>query len=243
MSERIDLTGQKFGRLTAIKFSHFDKWRRSYWLCKCDCGNEKIINSRGFKNGSTKSCGCIRRLELTGQRFGRLIVIEFSHFNKRGNSCWLCKCDCGNHTTPQGSNLKYGDTKSCGCLQKEMASKAGQLPEGIAARNKVIVSHKNNAKRKNIEQALTDKQIIAIHKRNCHYCGALPSNTISGAECNGSYTYSGIDRVDNNKGYTTDNSVPCCAICNHAKNNLTYNEFMNWLKQIHSHLIKSSNDA
>lgn len=37
-----DLTGQKFNKLTVIKFSHFDKKKNSYWLCKCDCGNEKV---------------------------------------------------------------------------------------------------------------------------------------------------------------------------------------------------------
>lgn len=61
--EVIDLTSQKFGRLTVLKFSHkIEKGnnRRYYWLCKCDCGNETIVNSASLKNGHTLSCGCLR---------------------------------------------------------------------------------------------------------------------------------------------------------------------------------------
>lgn len=180
-----------------------------------------------------------KRLELTGQKFGRLTVIEFSHIDKRGNACWLCKCDCGNKKIINNANFKNGNTKSCGCLQKEVIRKLGKkqkLPKSVAACNYVIDHHKNNAKRRNIEQALTDEQIIALHKENCYYCGASPSNTSSPMGCNGSYTYSGIDRIDNDKGYMIDNVVPCCAVCNRAKGTKTYDEFMNWLNQIHSHL-------
>ena len=59
-----------------------------------------------------------RRKDLTGQRFGRLIVIEYS-----GNSKWICQCDCGTITKPiYGQSLKGGKTKSCGCLLKEASS-------------------------------------------------------------------------------------------------------------------------
>lgn len=54
----IDFTGQKFGRLTAIKKVDGDK-RYCYWLCKCDCGNEKIVKISNLKNGIIKSCGCL----------------------------------------------------------------------------------------------------------------------------------------------------------------------------------------
>lgn len=57
MSKRKDITGQKFGRLTAIKFLY--NKNGSYWLFKCDCGNEKIIHQHSVTSGSTKSCGCI----------------------------------------------------------------------------------------------------------------------------------------------------------------------------------------
>ena len=55
-----------------------------------------------------------------GDRFGRLVVIEASAARSRGRICYVCRCDCGNITQPiPGSNLKKGEKRSCGCLQKE----------------------------------------------------------------------------------------------------------------------------
>lgn len=54
-----DLTGQKFNKLTVINFSHFDKKKNSYWLCKCDCGNEKIVRRSHLLSGGVQSCGCV----------------------------------------------------------------------------------------------------------------------------------------------------------------------------------------
>lgn len=64
-----------------------------------------------------------KRIDLTGQRFNRLVVIEF--VEKRGlNAYWKCVCDCGIVKTLRGSNIKSGHTKSCGCLHKEVVIKA-----------------------------------------------------------------------------------------------------------------------
>lgn len=59
-----DITNQRFGKLIAIKFikKNIKKNKRKYfWLFKCDCGNEKIINSHNVKNNGTKSCGCLQK--------------------------------------------------------------------------------------------------------------------------------------------------------------------------------------
>lgn len=53
-----DLTGNRYGRLIAIKLDHI-KNRKSYWLCQCDCGNQKIIRSDCL--GTTLSCGCLKK--------------------------------------------------------------------------------------------------------------------------------------------------------------------------------------
>lgn len=57
-----------------------------------------------------------------GQRFGRLLVTARLESDKRGNSRWLCKCDCGNESTPLGQSLRSGVTISCGCAAKEINS-------------------------------------------------------------------------------------------------------------------------
>ena len=136
----LDLTGQRFGRLTVIKEA--DKYispqglKFVQWLCKCDCGNDTIVLATNLKKGTTKSCGCYnieqakKRLfkDLTGQKFGRLTAIKpiENRTNSNGKSMmtkWLCRCDCGNECNVQSGNLLSGHTLSCGCYNKEQASK------------------------------------------------------------------------------------------------------------------------
>ena len=66
------------------------------------------------------------RLELAGNKYGRLTVLRFSHMNKRGSSVWECLCDCGNRAFVEGSNMVFGKTRSCGCLHKEAAKTAAK---------------------------------------------------------------------------------------------------------------------
>jgi hypothetical protein len=61
--------------------------------------------------------------DLTGQRFGRLIVIEKAGQNKNRNTLWKCLCDCGNETIVVSTSLTNGDTQSCDCLRRESVSK------------------------------------------------------------------------------------------------------------------------
>lgn len=60
------------------------------------------------------------RQDLTGQRFNRLVVVEYKgHTPDKHHSLWLCRCDCGNELTTRANSLKTGNTKSCGCWQRE----------------------------------------------------------------------------------------------------------------------------
>lgn len=58
--------------------------------------------------------------DITGQRFGKLVVIEKAYKDTRGEWKWLCKCDCGNTKIVSGNKLRTGNTRSCGCYQKEI---------------------------------------------------------------------------------------------------------------------------
>lgn len=60
-----DITGQRFGRLVAVRFSHMN--RQAYWACRCDCGNEKVIKGGALTSGAIKSCGCSRRMPITAE--------------------------------------------------------------------------------------------------------------------------------------------------------------------------------
>ena len=57
---KIDITGKRFGKLVVVREDGQDKRGEYYWLCKCDCGNEKRVSSYKLRNGNTKSCGCLQ---------------------------------------------------------------------------------------------------------------------------------------------------------------------------------------
>lgn len=65
-----------------------------------------------------------RRVDLTGQRFGRLVALRPVGQAKNGNALWLCQCDCGNRCVSEGYRMRRGVTKSCGCLRRERSREA-----------------------------------------------------------------------------------------------------------------------
>ena len=125
----IDLTGQRFGRLTVLEKDAPSKTGHARWICRCDCGNQKSIASAKLRSGNTKSCGCLRSEmllnNLTGKRFGKLVAIErddpikHKENNQSRAAFWICKCDCGNTTIVSSGCLLSGDTQSCGCLKSK----------------------------------------------------------------------------------------------------------------------------
>lgn len=119
-----DITNMRFGKLTVLErdyeYEQQHNTNSSYWKCKCDCGNIKTIRRASLINGTTKSCGCGRAKDLTNQKFGRLTVIKRVE-NNNNKVCWECQCECGNIVIVDAGSLMSGNTKSCGCLRKEMA--------------------------------------------------------------------------------------------------------------------------
>lgn len=118
MRNAIDISGQRFGKLVAVERSGSAKDNAALWKCKCDCGNTIVTRARSLIVGHTKSCGCSRKTDLIGQKFGRLTVVEYSHKDKRGNYTWKCLCECGGTTFATTKSLRKGDKRSCGCLHK-----------------------------------------------------------------------------------------------------------------------------
>lgn len=121
MGQTNDLAGKRFGLLTAIAPTEERKNGYTVWRCACDCGGEALVPSRYLKNGWAKDCGCVpkekRRQDLTGQRFGRLTVLEDTGRYSKGSQCiWRCVCDCGNEVETTSGQLLGGYKKSCGCL-------------------------------------------------------------------------------------------------------------------------------
>lgn len=177
--------------------------------------------------------------DLSSKRYGRLLVVELVEIdesNKR-NHIWKTICDCGNEKITNSYCLKYNKTTSCGCYQKERFLQSSIKYTNDIALNGLVYEYKLGAKRRNLEFNLTHEQVKEISSNNCYYCDATPF-CIKRVNKH-SITYNGIDRVDNNKGYTIDNVVSCCKICNTAKHDLSYNDFIDWVKRLCSNLSKN----
>lgn len=238
MRTPLDLTNQKFGRLTAIEVTYTGKVRG--WKCKCDCGNEVVVSTSQLNNGIKQSCGCLvrdrlARFSLLGKRFGKLIVVEFAGYGICSRPQWKCKCDCGNEIIAYSKNLNREATIDCGCGSFERKSKANRKEYGKSTRNRIIESYKRNAKKKGLDFSLGQEKIEALFQGNCHYCGCGPNNMVDIPKLYGTYTYNGIDRLDPKLGYVETNVVSCCQVCNYLKNSYTEQEFLDVIKKIAQH--------
>ena len=119
-----DLTGQRFGKLTALERLD-EKSNRCYlWRCVCDCGKEVTVRANALTSGNTKSCGCAKRealkeraKDISGKRFGSLTAICPTEKRRHASVDWECQCDCGRTAEYSQAELEYAHILSCGCGQ------------------------------------------------------------------------------------------------------------------------------
>ena len=116
-----NLTNRVFGYLTALEQVVIDGVIK--WKCQCKCGNITYVIASSLLNYHTQSCGCLRLeklkekvIDLTGQRFGYVEVLERAE-TEGPHIMWKCKCDCGRVFTTRGTDLRYKQIRSCGCIQ------------------------------------------------------------------------------------------------------------------------------
>lgn len=171
--------------------------------------------------------------DLSGQRFGRLVVLRRCGKTTWGAALWECSCDCG--TTPhkvRAGHLLSGAVKSCGCLNPfpGVGSKrwAG-YPRGYGP---LLANYKGNAQRRNIEWTLTPEQAFALFRGVCCYCGCQASRTTKLIKT----PYNGIDRRNSSLGYNKENCVSCCWDCNNFKGGMSYQDFVERIKKIYENM-------
>lgn len=138
MLKNEDLIGCRYGKIVIESYFDTDKYGKRF-LCKCDCGNKIVRHGTLIKANRVHSCGCQRgkwnkgksheenSRSHIGEKFNRLKIIGYEQNTRKNQQGYLmlCQCDCGNTTKQQYADLKSGKIKSCGCWQKEQASKTG----------------------------------------------------------------------------------------------------------------------
>ena len=180
-------------------------------------------------------------INIIGQKFGKLTVINMR--SDRGNSNQImydCKCDCGNNNITSGESIRSGKSKSCGCNRKNPPNKENDRIFAVWKQLYKSTIEKRNKKRNVTITDIELNDFILLSKSNCFYCGSEPLNKAidrhrktNEERC--TVDYNGLDRIDSNFGYFKDNVVPCCKHCNTAKNTMTKEEFLKWVKKIYEH--------
>lgn len=171
-------------------------------------------------------------VDIIGKQFGRLKVLRESKArNKRREVYWACLCSCGKEKNINGCDLRNGNTKSCGCLHYDMLC----IKKGEANFNKLYDTYRRSAEKRGLGFYLDKDYFRKITKSECKYCGCIPSASFESKRSNGKYIYNGIDRIDNNCGYTRHNCVACCKKCNYMKHTSSLDGFLSHVRKIYEH--------
>ena len=180
------------------------------WECQCECGNVFVSSGKSIRNGHSKSCGCIQ-IETASQ------LDENIRIRNDDNFITHKKCYCCNELKDitefyHNKCMPDGYTNIC----KECSRHA------IGRRYK---NYKQGAKSRNLDFTLTKEEFDEITKMPCKYCGEYSGNFLDMPFC-------GIDRIDSNKGYTKDNVISCCEMCNRMKSDYNVKDWLRKVKTI-----------
>lgn len=172
-----------------------------------------------------------------GNRYGKLVVIEFSHTDKQ-NSYWKCLCDCGEMKVTRGSTLRSGQCKSCGKCDIQ------SRPSDVTPHKRQWLALKNGAKTRNLSVEIDFNQYVDITKQNCYYCGSAPYDKhyaysrrrkTKGIHEDSYSIFNGVDRIDSSLGYTKENICSCCNMCNRMKSDFNILQFLKKIEQIYEY--------
>lgn len=219
-----DITGQRYGKLVIFERYYCHNGKRKKWKARCDCGGVKEgIDTGNWKLNRFSNCGCSKLPEINvGDRFHEWTVNQRSG---EGRKLYGCTCSCGKTSLVSKTDLIYGKSKRCLSCSHKLAIK----PDFQAAINSIKKTYLQSARKRELSWGI-DSMFVTLITSPCHYCGVGPS--MCRTTSNASFWYNGIDRLDNDNGYESDNVVSCCSICNYAKRAMRYDHFTNWLDRI-----------
>ena len=153
-----------------------------------------------------------KKIDLTGERFGRLVVIREAGRTKGGKVTWLCRCDCGAEVVVIGDNLRSEHTQSCGCLSRELNTTHGCWHKPWYRVYNAMMQrcgHREGGKECDLHR-YRDRGITV-----CELWQKSPLDFGDWLFAHGWHRGLQIDRIDNDKGYSPDN----CRVVTCKENN------------------------
>ena len=230
---KYDLTSKKIGKWTVIRFVG---GVQAKWECICACGTVATLTSQNLRRGHTlqcKPCGMKERFarensELVGKKFGLWDVLSVAG----KYSSVRCACGVVKQVTSNSLRMKASE----GCIRCTTT----RLPFGEGAFRQIINTYRNNCNKFGRVWELTLDQARDLMTKPCVYCGKRPEEDPiackqEATKGRGAFLYNGIDRQDNSKGYTLENCVTCCTVCNRAKHAMSLDMFITWITRLRAH--------
>lgn len=220
-----DITGNKYGKLTAIEFAYSNTYHERIWKCKCDCGNDAYVSIHSLTTGNTKSCGCLSRY--------------VRHKKKKPVSNYKCDyCGCDIYVTPyrlKSSKKHFCKRKCQGEYYRAHPDETANYKERseterfFAAK---ILRLRASARKRNIpfSDRLCFENLVDLwnnQKGLCYYTGIKMSFCPDDA-----MHLVSVDRVDNKIGYEPENIVLCCCAFNALKFSYNHNGVIKFIEEI-----------
>ncbi len=186
--------------------------------------NQKIITKKGIETKWTFLCD-----------------VEYKQYGKTIRRIVKVQCDCGKIKEVQLNNIIAGHSICCGISPCKTAYNKNKRSLETTY-NSLFYAYKKGASDRNLNFELSKEEFKEFLNKNCFYCGEPPSNLY---QIKNSKTgeiragipllYNGIDRLDNKIGYTIENSITCCDMCNKMKRSYEFTNFLEQIKKIYRH--------
>jgi len=254
MKKNIIVVGSQYNRATIVSYTPKDKIFVSSsatrysgkYLCRCECGTEKFISSNEILKKKLVNFCCNKKdkpkISMSSKLYNlggtKIDALEIIHFDREKGK-WFCKCECGNHVYRSSNALttKLFKSRSCGCKRIKNVICGIKKHFNITSDRESFVKaiyrdYQFQAAKRKLEFNLTIEEFEPFLDFNCGYCGQAPSNKFS----KHSFLYSGLDRIDNTKGYYVGNVLSACKKCNIKKSAMTQSDFREWIFAVHKHM-------
>lgn len=174
-----------------------------------------------------------KNMLIPQSQFNKVKIIEYSHsIAKRHYYNTEC-LTCGKNSIRRKDHIMTNPSY-CNFCKEKMTAK----PKMESVINTIYSGYKTNAKSRNLTFELSKDLFKELVSKNCFYCGEEPVESQFSKSRNRTdikYLHNGVDRLDSSIGYTINNCVPCCIMCNLMKNKFTFVDFLNKIKQIHAY--------
>lgn len=215
-----DITGQKFGMLTAICPTNRRQHGSVIWEFQCDCGwtTHKSLRNLRFTVNADKyppSCGCIHKnydtyRQMIGKKYGRLLIVDVIYNESKKQYYFVCLCDCGKtkHISPY--TLLVGGQKSC---SRNCSMFRPTLPSGVGHARQIYAIKKYSVLRQHMNFDLTFEEFYKLSTSNCSICGMYPNVHWDSGDSrghNGVFIHNKIAYADPEVGFVMGNVFSVC---------------------------------